>query len=46
MNKLTIGFIVLIVLGGVLYPFRGIFPPFYYAHFNDVRDRLHEIEGL
>ena len=46
MNKLTIGFIVLIVLGGVLYPFRGIFPPFYYAQFNDVRARLHEIEGL
>ena len=46
MNKLTIGFIVLIVLGGVLYPFREIFPPFYYAQFNDVRARLHEIEGL
>tara|TARA_B100002019_G_scaffold244723_1_gene221803 strand:- start:172 stop:654 length:483 start_codon:yes stop_codon:yes gene_type:complete len=46
MNKFTIGFIVLILLGGVLYPFRGIFPPFYYAQFNDVRDRLHEIEGL
>ena len=45
MNKFTIGFIVLI-LRGVLYPFRGIFPPFYYAEFNDVRDRLHEIEGL
>jgi len=46
MNKLTIGFIVLIVLGGVLYPFREIFPPFYYAQFYDVRDRLHEIQGL
>jgi hypothetical protein len=46
MNKFTIGFIVLILLGGVLYPFRGIFPPFYYAQFNDLRDRLHEIEGL
>ena len=46
MNKFTIGFIVLILRGGVLYPFRGIFPPFYYAQFNDVRDRLHEIEGL
>ena len=46
MNKFTIGFIVLILRGGVLYPFRGIFPPFYYADFNDVRDRLHEIEGL
>ena len=46
MNKFTIGFIVLILLGGVLYPFLGIFPPFYYAQFNDLRDRLHEIEGL
>ena len=46
MNKFTIGFIVLILRGGVLYPFRGIFPPFYYTDFNDVRDRLHEIEGL
>ena len=46
MNKFTIGFIVLILLGEVLYQFRVIFPPFYYAQFNDVRDRLHEIEGL
>jgi hypothetical protein len=30
----------------VLYPFRGFFPPIYYAEFNDVRDRLYEIEGL
>jgi hypothetical protein len=29
-----------------LYPFRGIFPPIYYAQFNDVRNHLHEIEGL
>ena len=28
------------VSGGIFYP------PFYYAHLNDVRDRLHEIEGL
>ena len=46
MNKFTFGFIVLILLGAVLYPFRGVFPPLYYAQFNDARDRLHEIEGL
>ena len=46
MNKFTVGFIVLILFGGLLYPIRGIFPPFYYAQFNDVRDRLHGIEGL
>ena len=38
--------VLFISVGGLLYPFRGIFPPFYYAQFNDVRDRLHEIEGL
>ena len=46
MKKLLIAVAFVGFALAVLYPFRGIFPPFYYAQFNDVRDRLHEIEGL
>ena len=46
MKKLLIAVAFVGFALAVLYPFRGIFPPFYYAEFNDVRDRLHEIEGL
>ena len=46
MKKLliTVAFVGLAL--AALYPFRGVFPPIYYAQFNDVRDCLHEIEGL
>ena len=46
MYKPVVAVLLFISVGGLLYPFRGLFPPFYYAQFNDVRDRLHEIEGL
>ena len=46
MKKLLIAVAFVGFALAVLYPFRGIFPPFYYAQFNDVRARLHEIEGL
>ena len=46
MKKLLIAVTFVGFALATLYPFRGIFPPFYYAEFNDVRDRLHEIEGL
>ena len=46
MKKLLIAVAFVGFALAVLYPVRGIFPPFYYAQFNDVRDRLHEIEGL
>ena len=45
MKKLLIAVAFVGFALAVLYPFRGIFPPFYYAEFNDVRDRLHEIEA-
>ena len=46
MKKLliTIAFVGLAL--AVLYPFRGIFPPLYYAQYNAVEDRLETIEGL
>jgi hypothetical protein len=46
MYKPVVAVLIFISVGGLLYPFRGIFPSFYYSQFNDVRDRLHEIEGL
>jgi hypothetical protein len=46
MYKPVVAVLLFISVGGLLYSFRGLFPPFYYAQFNDVRDRLHEIEGL
>ena len=30
----------------VLYPIRGMFPPFYYQEFNAVQNRLDNIDGL
>jgi|TARA_B110000263_G_scaffold204350_1_gene184626 hypothetical protein len=30
----------------LLYPIRGMFPPFYYAQYNSVKDKLEAIEGL
>ena len=41
---ITIAFVGLAL--AVLYPFRGIFPPLYYAQYNAVEDRLDDIEGL
>ncbi len=42
--------LITIAFGGValalLYPFLGIFSPFYYAQYNAVKDRLETIEGL
>lgn len=42
--------LITIAFGGValalLYPFLGMFPPFYYAQYNAVKDRLETIEGL
>jgi len=29
----------------LLYPIRGMFPPFYYAQYNSVKDKLEAIEG-
>ena len=46
MKKLLISVAFVGLALATLYPFRGLFPPFYYAQFNDVRNRLHEIEGL
>jgi hypothetical protein len=46
MKKLLIAVAFVGLALATLYPFRGLFPPFYYAQFNDVRNRLHEIEGL
>ena len=46
MKKLliTIAFVGLAL--AALYPIRGMFPPFYYAQYNAVKDRLETIEGL
>ena len=46
MNKLliTIAFVGLVL--AVLYPIRGMFPPFYYQEFNALRNRLDNIDGL
>lgn len=41
---IAIGF--LSVALAVLYPIRGMFPPFYYAQYNAVKDRLEKIEDL
>ena len=45
MKKLLIAVAFVGLALATLYPFAE-FSSLYYAQFNDVRDRLHEIEGL